>query len=48
MMIRRSDSSSRIDILHLGVGEFHKGYLADSMMKALEELALAGEIANDF
>ena len=47
MMIRRSDSSSRIDILHLGVGEFYKGYPADLMTKALEELALPGKIAND-
>lgn len=48
MMIRESDSTPRTNIAYLGVGDFHKGCPVDSMMKALEELALTKGIDNDF
>jgi hexosaminidase len=46
--IRDPDPLKRVDINHLGIGPYHRGYDIVSMMEQLENSALEGEVAHDF
>jgi hexosaminidase len=46
--IRDPDPLKRVDITHLGIGPYHRGYDIVSMMEQLENSALEGEVAHDF
>ena len=43
--IRDLDPSKRIGISHLGIGEYYRGFDTAQMMQALEQSAIAGEVA---
>jgi len=46
--IREPNPAERIDISHLGIGSFYKGYEIKEMVQAFEKSAAKGEIAKDF
>ena len=43
--IREIDPKQRINITHLGIGDYYRGFDTAQMMQALEESAIAGEVA---
>ena len=43
--IRDPDPLKRVDITHLGIGPYYRGFDTAQMMQALEESAIAGEVA---
>lgn len=43
--IREIDSEKRLNIAHLGIGEYYRGFNTAQMMQTLEESAIAGEVA---
>jgi hexosaminidase len=43
--IREIDPKQRINIAHLGIGDYYRGFDTAQMMQALEESAIAGEVA---
>ena len=43
--IRDPDPLKRVDITHLGIGEYNRGFDTAHMMQALEKSAIAGEVA---
>jgi hexosaminidase len=43
--IREFDPAKRLNIKHLGIGEYYRGFDTAQMMKTLEESAIAGEVA---
>jgi len=46
--IREIDSAKRVNIAHLGIGDYYRGFDTAQMMQALEKSAIAGEVAHDF
>ena len=48
VIIRDPDPLNRVEITHLGIGPYHRGYDIVSMMEQLENSALEGEVAHDF
>ncbi|MCX6436107.1 MAG: family 20 glycosylhydrolase [Actinobacteria bacterium] len=46
--IRDQDPLKRLNIRHLGIGKYYRGFDTASMMEALEKSAIAGEVAHDF
>ena len=46
--IRDVDPLKRINISHLGVGPYFRGFDTSEMMQSLENSAMSGEVANDF
>jgi hypothetical protein len=46
--IRELDPLKRVNISHLGIGAYHRGFDTASMMSTLEKSAVAGEVAHDF
>lgn len=45
VIIREIDPAHRLNIKHLGIGEYYRGFDTAQMMQTLEESAIAGEIA---
>jgi hexosaminidase len=43
--IRENDPLKRLNIKHLGIGPYYRGFDTAQMMQALEESAIAGEVA---
>jgi hexosaminidase len=43
--IREFDPKQRMNIAHLGIGDYYRGFDTAQMMQALEESAIAGEVA---
>jgi len=43
--IREIDAGQRVNIAHLGIGEYHRGFDTAEIMQFLEESAIAGEVA---
>jgi hexosaminidase len=46
--IRDHDPHNRLNISHLGIGEYYRGFDTEQMMQTLEKSAIAGEVAHDF
>jgi hexosaminidase len=46
--IREIDPAKRVNIAHLGIGDYYRGFDTAQMMQALEKSAIAGEVAHDF
>ncbi len=46
--IRDEDPLQRLNIAHLGIGEFHEGFPISLMTEVLEKSAITGEVARDF
>ncbi|MEN9906552.1 MAG: hypothetical protein RL475_750 [Actinomycetota bacterium] len=46
--IREIDPAKRVNIAHLGIGDYYRGFDTGQMMQALEKSAIAGEVAHDF
>jgi hexosaminidase len=46
--IREIDPARRVNIAHLGIGDYYRGFDTAQMMQALEKSAIAGEVAHDF
>ena len=46
--IRELDPFKRVNISHLGIGAYYRGFDTASMMSTLEKSAVAGEVAHDF
>jgi hexosaminidase len=46
--IREIDPVKRVNIAHLGIGDYYRGFDTAQMMQALEKSAIAGEVAHDF
>ena len=44
-MIREIDPGQRVNIAHLGIGEYHRGFDTTQIMQFLEDSAIAGEVA---
>ena len=43
--IREINPEKRLNIAHLGIGKYHRGFDTAQMMQTLEESAIAGEVA---
>ena len=43
--IRDQNPLKRLNIAHLGIGEYYRGFDTDQMMQTLEKSAIAGEVA---
>ena len=46
--IREIDPLKRVNIAHLGIGKYFRGFDTAQMMHTLEKSAIAGEVAHDF
>ena len=46
--IRDQDPLKRLNIAHLGIGKYYRGFDTAQMMQTLEKSAIAGEVAHDF
>jgi hexosaminidase len=46
--IRNQDPLKRLNIAHLGIGKYYRGFDTEQMMQALEKSAIAGEVAHEF
>lgn len=46
--IREIDPLKRVNIAHLGIGKYFRGFDTAHMMQTLEKSAIAGEVAHDF
>ena len=46
--IRDIDPRKRVNIAHLGIGKYFRGFDTALMMHTLEKSAIAGEVAHDF
>jgi len=48
VVLREIDPSKRLNIAHLGIGEYHEGHPIKRMVEAFEKSASEGEIAQEF